>query len=81
MKIAGSNYAECRIRKNRSTVLGVFTNPDSNSESGYYGSTNSVVLHLVHGDKVDVGSCSPIANIYHGVYAETTLSGFLLRAD
>ena len=38
-------------------------------------------IKFMRENKYDVGSCSPIANIYYGHYAETTLSGFLLRAD
>ena len=79
MKNFGSDSADCYIRKNGSGVVEAYTNPDSNSESGYYSSTNSVVIHLVHGDKVDLGVCSPFAYIHGGI--DTTFSGFLLRSD
>ena len=79
MKKPGSSYANCYIRKNGSNVVEAWTDPDSNSDNGYYSSTNSVVLHLINGDKVDLGSCSPIANIVVGT--DTTFSGFLLRSD
>ena len=79
MRNPGSGYAGCEIRKNRSNLVQAYTEPDTNSDSGYYSSTNSVVVHLVHGDKVDLGGCSPIANIYG--YTDTTFSGFLLRTD
>ena len=79
MKNSGIDNAICIIRKNGSNVVVAETDPDSSSDGGFYSSTNSVVIHLVHGDKVDTGSCSPIANIYG--YDFTTFSGFLLRAD
>ena len=79
MKSYGSDYAQCYIRKNRSNVGEAYTNPDSNSDSGWYSSSNSVVIHLVHGDQVNLDSCSPIASIYGFIH--TTFSGFLLRAD
>ena len=83
MKSPGSEYASCYIRKNEIGVVSAFTNPDSDSDVGMYGSTNSVVFHLIQGDTVDVGFCSPMASIYMigGDYAYTTFSGFMLKAD
>ena len=80
MKEPRRDYAICNIRKNGSNLdVRAYTDPDSNSDGGYYSSSNSVVMHLVHGDKVDLGSCSPIATILSS--DETTFSGFLLRSD
>ena len=78
MKEGGYDRAFCRIRKNGSGEVIAYTDPDSNSDDGMYSATNSVVLHLVHGDKVDVGYCTPIANIY--TYY-STFSGILIKAD
>ena len=80
MQNGGSNYGACSVRKNGSDAVDAGTNPDSDSDGGAYSSTNSVVLHLVRGDKVDLGACSPNGSIYSS-YAFTTFSGFLLKAD
>ena len=77
MEAKGSVIAYCRIRKNGSNVVKVYTA----AANGYYSSTNSVVMHLVHGDKIDVGGCSSIANILSDNDYETNFSGFLLKAD
>ena len=79
LKIASYDYLRCYIRKNLSDLVQTHTNPDSDSDSGWYGSTNSVVLQLVQGDTVDVGSCSP----HYAIYSETTptFSGFLIQTD
>ena len=76
VKNFGSDSAYCDIRKNGSNVVKAYTLSHSN---GYYSTTNSVVMHLVHGDKVDLGGCSPIASLYGLKY--TTFSGFLPTAD
>ena len=78
LKEGGYDRAYCWIRKNRSNIFIAYTDPDSNSDDGMYSATNSVVLHLVQGDTVDVGGCSPIANIY--TYY-STFSGILIKAD
>ena len=81
LKTGGKDWAYCRIRKNGSYVVRALTDPDSGSDGGQYGTTNSVVLHLVHGDTVDVGGCNSISNFYIGSAYETSFSGFLLKAD
>ena len=80
LKERGHDTVYCSIRKNRDRIFTAWTNPDSKSDDGWYSATNSAVLHLVHGDKVDVGDCSPIASIYTYVY-DSTFSGFLIKAD
>ena len=80
IKKSGHDEAYCYIRKNGSEKVIAWTDPDSNSDGGLYSATNSVVLHLVHGDKMDVGSCSPLANI-HSNWDTSSLSGFLIKAD
>ena len=64
----GFDNAYCTIRKNGSRIY------------GEYSGTAFVVLHLVHGDKVDVGHCSPLANI-HRNNDTSSFSGFLIKAD
>ena len=76
-----NDRTECAIRKNQAMVVEAWTNPDRNSDSGNFGSTNSVVLHLVHGDKIDLGYCTSAASMYTGGDWGTSFSGFLLRAD
>ena len=50
-----------------------------NTTSIYDGSSNSVILHLVHGDIVDLGLCSAIGKFYPG--PQTSFSGFQLQED
>ena len=81
LKTPGSNSASCRIRKNGSNIVEVFVHPSSTSSNNYGGTTNSVVLHLVRGDKVDLGGCTAISTIQVDSDYDTTFSGFLLKAD
>ena len=82
IKSRGSNEAECAIRKNQNHVLvEAWTNPDRNSDDGNFGSTNSIVIHLIHGDTIDLGYCTSAASMYTGGDWGTSFSGFLLRAD
>ena len=80
LKNGGHDYASCVIRKNGSNIVIAWTDPDSNSDGGYYSATNSVVLHLVQGDTVNVGSCTPVASIVIGSYY-SSFSGILIKAD
>ena len=80
LKNSGHDYAYCKIRKNGSSVVSAWTDPDNNSDGGYYSATNSAVLHLVQGDTVDVGFCSPIASIYSTTIT-SSFSVFLIKAD
>ena len=80
MKQRGRDYASCFIRKNGSDIFTAWIDPDSNSDGGWNSATNSVVLHLVHGDIVDVVGGSPIANI-HTNTDTSSFSGFLIKAD
>ena len=80
IKEGGYNRAYCKIRKNGSNIVLAWTDLDSNSDGGFYSATNSMVLHLVHGDKVDVGRCSPIASI-HSNWDTSSFSGFMIKAD
>ena len=72
------NQAYCSIRNNRSGVVqansyvGGYNNSDGNNEA-----STSVVLHLVRGDTIDLGSCSSPQSIEN----YSTFSGVLLRAD
>ena len=75
----GDDFAYCFIRMNGSNQVRAFSNPSSNSDWGFYESSNTVALHLVSGDVVDTGSCSS----YDTILADTrtSFSGFLLKAD
>ena len=77
---SGSNLATCWIIINEYSLVETFTDPNGNSDGGRFGVTNSVVIHLVHGDQVYLGLCSSIDSICSGGVA-TTFSGFLLQAD
>ena len=76
-KERSTNYASCYIRKNGSKLLPAYTDPHASSDTGYYESTNSVVVHLKRGDIVDLGDCPGINNIH----AYTSFTGFLLKSD
>ena len=53
------------------------SDPHSSSDGGLYESSNSVILHLDRGDRIDLGSCTKANTMYYW----TSFSGFLLRAD
>ena len=80
IKTSEYNNAYCFIRKNGSDIFGAWTDPDIDSDGGVYSATNSVVLHLVQGDTVDVGGCSRIDNI-HNANETSSFSGFLIKTD
>ena len=81
MKKVGIDYAQCFLQKNGSDIVVVFTNPDSDSDGGYYGSTNSVILHLVNGDRVNLARCTTPDTMHIDSNWFTTFSGFLVKAD
>ena len=54
--------------------------PGSAGDGGAYSATTSAVLQLVLGDEVDVGGCTPLANIYTRS-EDSSFSGFLIKAD
>ena len=55
------------------------SNVISNTAGSFDGVSNSVILYLVHGDTVDLGSCTDIRTFTIGW--ETSFSGFLLQED
>ena len=71
------DQAYCYIQQNGNGKIWTKSNPDSSSDSGLYESSNSVILHLDRGDRVDLGSCSKANTMYYW----TSFSGFLLKAD
>ena len=81
IKAMGYDNAQCSIRKNGQMVVEAWTNPERDHDGGAYGSTNSAVLHLVHGDTVDVGGCTSRDSMYTGGDWGTSFTGFLLKAD
>ena len=74
-----STQTWCKIRKNDSPIVVAHTT--ASQDSTYYSSSNSVVLHLMLGDTVDVGHCTSWSSIYGGSDYATTFSGFLLQSD
>ena len=70
------DYAQCYIRMNKANVIFAHTNPHGNNYE-YTESSNSVILHLKQGDKVDLGDCSSASYMWDW----TSFSGFLLNAD
>ena len=82
LKQSGSNFAECTIRKNQSTVANAHSDPDGDSEIGYLSSSASVVIHMARGDKMDVYCRSSLNTLHTGYsYMYNSFSGFLLQAD
>lgn len=69
--------AQCYIKKNGSNTVIAYSYPYSSAYGYYYQSSNSVVLHLNHGDVITLGGCTAIGSIY----SYTSFSGFLLKAD
>ena len=57
----------------------VFADTNVNSAGGYDAGSNSVTLHLAHGDTVDTGGCTDIHTFFP--LWETSFSGFLVRED
>ena len=78
MKGYANIIAYCTIRMNGISVLWVYSDTGVTS-NGYYSVTNSIILHLMHGDIVDVGACTPMTTM--NGYTYTTFSGFLIQAD
>ena len=80
VKKHGQNQACLYIRKNGSNIVLANSDPDSSSDNGLYESSNSVVLHLTRGDRVDVGGCTSASTMYPSDQM-TSFSSFLLYAD
>ena len=55
------------------------SNVNSNTASSFDGVSNSVILHLVHGDIVELAGCTDIGTFYAD--QQTPFSGFLLQTD
>ena len=69
-----NNLAYCYIRKNSINTIRAYLDPYGCS---YDEASNSAVLHLSRGDKVDIGGCSSVGSMS----GWTSFSGFLLKAD
>ena len=72
-----ANDAGCYIRQNGSGKVWTYSNPHSSSDGGLYESSNSVILHLDRGERIDLGGCRKANTMYYW----TSFSGFLLKAD
>ena len=66
LKVGGYDQAQCSIRKNGSSRVWVKSDPDDSSDGGWYGSSNTVVYHLVSGDVVDLASCTDADSMDYG---------------
>ena len=71
------SQAFCSIRKNGSGVVQANSYVGGTNSGGNNEASTSIVLHLVRGDTVDLGSCSSPSFIEN----YSTFSGVLLRAD
>ena len=68
-----SDLAGCYIRKNKANVIQAYLDPNGNS---YLESSNTVILHLNHGDIVHLGGCNRASTMWEW----TSFSGFLLKS-
>ena len=69
----GVDYAWCFIRKNGSNKVHAYSDPNNNN--GYYESSNTAILELTHGDRIDLGRCTSGNDT---MYYWTSFSGYLL---
>ena len=76
-KNPSSSYgnAYCFIRKNEVNQIYVYSDPYY--DSGYFESSNSVILHLRKGDNVDLGGCRSASYMWEW----TTFTGYLIKPD
>ena len=77
VKMNEVDHAWCYIRKNgqrvvQSGISGVF---------GWIGATNSVILHLLQGDFVDVGGCSSANSPNTTMFTDSSFTGFSVKVD
>ena len=70
----GHEHAYCHIRKN-----GAESHVFGNTVGSHIERSNSVVLHLVKADVVDLDNCTALGTFFVGW--ETSFSGFLLQED
>ena len=76
-KSAYADIASCFIRKNNHNTIEAFSNPIPPADAGYFEASTSVVLHLAHGDTVDLAGCTAASTMEW----LTSFSGFLVTAD
>lgn len=76
VKESTADHAWCYIRKNGQNLVQAGVQREDSWNTGWYGATNSAILHLQSGDIVDLGGCSP-ANT---TYSDSTFTGFLIKA-
>ena len=82
LKKGGAANAHCAIRKNQSSVATASSDPQGDSETGYFSSSASVVIQLARGDKMDVYCRSTLNNLNTDYsFMFNSFSGFLLQAD
>ena len=60
-------------------MIFVETSVNSETAGSYIGSSNSVILHLVEGDSVDISECTDIDTFYTNL--QTSFSGFLFKEE
>ena len=70
----GVDAAYCYIRKNGSDKVWAYSDPYK--DNGYYESSNTVILEMTHGDRVDLGSCTSGNDT---MYYWTSFFGLLLN--
>ena len=71
-----TGQAYCWLRKNDFEFLPIQSTVNYNSFDSYFVSSNSVILKLNYGDRLDFSGCTNISTIYPGT--ETSFTGFLL---
>ena len=79
LKARDTVHVSCKIRKNQSGLVIAHSNPEGDNEFGYYSGSTSVVLHLDHGDCIDVYCDSGVSSMLGSQY--DVFSGVLIQAD
>ena len=69
--------AQTYIKQNDANTIWTYCDSSGNSDGGYYESSNTAVLHLNRGDRVNLGSGSVASTMNY----LTSFSGFLLISD
>ena len=67
-----------RFMENGSPQVRVAVDQDNAAEDGLAVGSNSVILHLVRGDYVNLGACSLSSSFYS---SEMSFTGFLISPD
>ena len=77
-KVPTAKHAYCKIRKNGVHYAYADSYPGVSNMGGHNEATATLILHLVKGDKVDVGGPCTATNTFDSL---SSFSGFLIKPD